>query len=85
MRQYKDLAVKDPRMAVFNLNSLRADCNMSRWALCRFSFECSGRRSHGEHVAVYRARYGLYRVTSGDGQHTVLALMETREAHPRPR
>src|SRR5262245_24825677 len=33
MRQYKDLAVKDPRMGVFNLNSLRTDCKMSRWAL----------------------------------------------------
>jgi hypothetical protein len=39
MRQYKDLAVKDPRMGVFNLNSLRADCKMSRWVLRRFWFE----------------------------------------------
>jgi hypothetical protein len=29
MRQYSDLAVKDPRMGVFNLNGLRADCKMN--------------------------------------------------------
>jgi hypothetical protein len=55
MRQYKDLVVKDPRKGVFNLNSLRADCKMSRWALCRFWFERSGRRSPREHVTVYIA------------------------------
>ena len=55
MRQYKDLAVKDSRMGVFNLNSLRTDCKMSHWALGRFWFERSGRHSHSEHVTVYIA------------------------------
>jgi hypothetical protein len=78
MRQYKDLAVKDPGMGVFNLNGLRADCKMSRWALRRFGLGAPA-------VAAIASTYGLYRLTSGVGQHMVLALMgavETREAAP---
>jgi hypothetical protein len=33
MRQYKDLAVKDPRMGVFSLNGLRSNCKMDCYAL----------------------------------------------------
>jgi hypothetical protein len=60
MRQYKDLAVKDPRMGVFNLNGLRADCKMSRWALRHFG-------SSAPTIAAIASTYGLYRVTSARG------------------
>jgi hypothetical protein len=44
MKQYRDLAVKDLRMGVSNLNGLRMDCKMNYRALGRFRFEHSGRR-----------------------------------------
>jgi len=44
MRRYKDLAVKDPRMGVFNLNGLRPDCKMDYWALARDLLV--GKRNH---------------------------------------
>src|SRR5215470_7188017 len=46
---YKDLAVKYPRIGVFNLNGLRADCKMNCWVLGCFRFERSGRRSRSRH------------------------------------
>jgi hypothetical protein len=45
MRRYKDLAVKYPRIGVFNLNGLRADCKMDRGVLglCLFGLPAGKR------------------------------------------
>jgi hypothetical protein len=44
MKQYKDLAVKDLRMGVSNLNGLRVDCKMNLPGAQPVPVEHSGRR-----------------------------------------